>query len=226
MTLYLYAIVDAPLRGALGKGIAGHPLTSVRIGKTYVVVEELEVAKNEAEAPSMASIVAHDRVVRRVARASVRSMGGAGAVLPLRFASTATNRAAIRKLLAPISGEIAAALERVRGAVQFTLRVTGTPARPPKLPRNAGPGTRWLTARVNAQRVPEIDPLAEATRPFVREARIERHGPPPLLASVYHLVAREDVRRWRLALGRSMGDLDVHITMTGPWPPYAFTELG
>jgi hypothetical protein len=212
--LYLYAIVEARPRRALGKGVARRPLTLVRVERAYVVVERAEAPDATPEA-----LVAHDRIIQRIARATP-------AVLPLRFASTAPDRAAIEALVAPLSGALADAFERVRGAVQFTLRVSGRRAAAPKAGRRVGPGTRWLAKRIAKQRVVEIAPLTEATRPFVREARAERHDRPPLLASVYHLVAREDVRAWRAAVARSLPLLDgVRVTTTGPWPPYAFAEL-
>ena len=222
MTLRLYAIIDAKPTYSLGRGIAGAPLALVRVAGAWAVVEPTEEVP---AAPTIPSLLAHDRVVRRIARPAAKSGPFVSAVLPLRFGSTVDDRAGLSKLLAPLAEPIAVALDRVRGAVQFTLRVTGQPTPPPKLPRSAGPGTRFLTARVLARRVPEIDPLTEATRPFVRELRVERHERPPLLASVYHLVAREDVRRWRAVTRRTLDDLDVQVTTSGPWPAYAFAEL-
>ncbi len=243
MTLYLYAIVDAPPAKPLGIGIEGHALRSLRIGKAWVVAEEILgeasattsqrrplsarpslARRSDGGAPTLASVVAHDRVVRRIARRAGQKCDLA--ILPLRFGSAVANRAALAKLFAPLSKEIVRALDRVRGAVQFTMRVTGRPARTPKLPRSVGPGTRWLAARMHAQRVPEIALLSEATRPFVRDTRTERHARPPLIASVYHLVPKDDVGRWRASVRRSMTKLEVEVVVTGPWPPYAFAELG
>jgi hypothetical protein len=216
--LYLYALVDQRPRGELGKGIARCPLRAVRVGPAWVVVEQ--AAARDA---TPASLVAHDRVVRRIAR-SCR------AVLPLRFASTAADRAALTTLLAPLGPAIPPAFARVRDAVQFTLRVTGKPAPSPAPTsrRHVGPGTRWLANRMARHRVPEIAALSEATRPFVREVRVERADAPQAgrLATVYHLVARENVAAWRAAARRAVPLLrDAKVTTTGPWPPYAFAEL-
>jgi hypothetical protein len=214
MPLYLYAIVDERPRQALGNGIGRRPLSVVRAGKAYVVVERAEPREATASA-----LVAQDRIVRRIARVS-------SSVLPLRFASTAPDRAALEALLQPLAAPLEHALERVRDAVQFTLRVSGRRARAERAARDAGPGTRWLAKRMARHRVPEIAIVTEATRPFVRDARSERHDRPPLVASVYHLVERKDVRAWRAALERTVPELEgVHIRTTGPWPPYAFAEL-
>jgi hypothetical protein len=213
MPLYLYALVDRRPRGPLGRGIARQPLSLVHAGKAWVVVEPAE-----AREPTPAALVAHDRVVRRLARS-------AAAILPLRFASTADDAAAVRALVAPMSALVVSAFRRVREAVQFTLRVSpSASARAPAPSRNAGPGTRWLAKRIAERRVPEIAPLTEATAPYVREARLERRGN---AATVYHLVPREHVAAWRAAARRSLAALDtrVRVSVTGPWPPYAFAEL-
>jgi len=216
VTLYLYAIVDRRPRVDLGKGMGRGPLAFVRAGKVHVLVE-----RTEAREPRPELLVAHDRVVRRLCRAASEA-----AVLPLRFGSTVPDRAALEALLAPLDALIGRAFDRVRGAVQLTMRVTGRRA-PPRAPsREAGPGTRWLMRRIAAQSVPEIEALTEATKAFVREAKAERHDRPPLVASVYHLVAREDLSRWRAAVRRALPELrGVRVSITGPWPPYAFAEL-
>ena len=80
--------------------------------------------------------------------------------------------------------------------------------------------------RLRAHRVPEIDAVTTATKPFVRASRAQRHDRPPLLASVYHLVPRADVRKYRAALAASSKMLDgVRVDATGPWPAYAFAEI-
>jgi hypothetical protein len=212
--LYLYAIVGAPPRAPLGRGMARAPLSVVRAAGANVIVE-----RTGAPRVTPANLRAHDRVVRRIARLC-------SAVLPFRFGSVAGGRAELASLLEPVRGSIARALELVTDAVQFTLRVYGRPAAPAKASRGEGPGTRWLYQRLRAQQVPEIADVTERVRPFVRATRAHRHDRGPLLASVYHLVAREDVRRYRAALAAASRALDdVRIEATGPWPPYAFAEM-
>jgi hypothetical protein len=223
----MYAIVDEPPenRALLGRGISRQPLSLVRAGTAFVVVEKAEA--HEATPPA---IVAYDRVIRRIARLSP-------ATLPLRFGSTAPDRAAVQALVTPVAALVEHSFERVRNAVQFTMRVSGR--RAPKVRRSGssrgaaakrslGPGTRWLAERIAVHRVPEIENLTEATRTWVREVRVERHDRPPLLATVYHLVSKRDVRAWRAAHERAVAELPsgVTVTTTGPWPPYAFAELG
>jgi hypothetical protein len=206
--LYLYAIVDKPPKAPLGK------LSVARAGGAHVVFE-----RDGGRATTAANLKKHDRVVKRLARSCA-------AVLPFRFGSVVADRAALAALLEPMVPAIAEALEKVRDATQFTLRIYGKAA-PPKRPKKGeGPGTRFMNARLRSHRVPEIEAVTAATKAFVLASRAQRHGRPPLLASVYHLVAQGDVRRYRAALTASSRELvGVQVEATGPWPPYAFAEV-
>ncbi|MCW5817256.1 MAG: GvpL/GvpF family gas vesicle protein [Labilithrix sp.] len=231
--LYLYAIVgEEPARLPRGTEV-------VRAGRAWVVV-----ARRAAPAVTLENAVAHDRVVQQLARAC-------DAVLPLRFGGTIASEAALRKKLAPLAGPIREALARVRGAVQMTMRVSGQEAAhvddrpeegPQKRVRSApsasregrvgggapdddqGPGARYLARKVAAERVPEIAPITQATRERVRAARIERKRTERSFATVYHLVDKGELRAWRRIV-RATSIEGVTVTVSGPWPPYAFAEL-
>lgn len=207
-SLYLYAIVDKPPKGPLGK------LSVARAGGAHVVYE-----RDGQRDATAANLKKHDRVVKQLARSCL-------AVLPFRFGSVVADRAALSALLEPISAVIAGALEQVHDATQFTLRVYGKAAPKTKAKTGEGPGTRFMNERLRAHRVPEIANVTAATKDFVRASRAQRHDRPPLLASVYHLVARGDVRRYKAALSASSSALSgVRVEATGPWPPYAFAEM-
>jgi len=207
-SLYLYAIVDKPPRASLGS------LTVIRAGGAHVVVE-----RGGVRAPNAANLKKHDRIVKRIARSCT-------AVLPFRFGSVVPDRAALVELLDPIAPAIARALDLVRGASQFTLRVYGEAAPAAKAKKGEGPGTRFLAERLRKQQVPEIAGVTVATKAFVRAVRTQRHARAPLLASVYHLVPRADARRYRAALATASKALrGVRVDVSGPWPAYAFSEM-
>jgi hypothetical protein len=209
----LYAIADARPRGALGKGIGGKPLVVVRAGGAHVVIERASPAE-----PSVRTLRAHDRIVRRVARF-------APAVLPVRFGTSVADARSLAALLAPLEDALADALAAVRECVQYTLRVHGPPAPPEKPNPRSGPGARFMAKRLAERQAPEIAPVTAATKEWVRASRVERHADKgDHVATVYHLVPRREARAYRAALVRARVR-EVRVVVTGPWPPYAFAEL-
>lgn len=212
-----YALVPrrVPL-AKLGRGAAGRPLAHVRVAGGHAVVE-----RASPPTPEPATLLRYDRVLRRIARTSA-------AVLPFRFGTVTTSDASLRAAIEPFGQEaLARAFERVRDAVQITLRVTGE-ASPVAVPEEGGPGTRWIAARRAARSVPEIAPVTDATAPFVRASHAERGPDAARLATVYHLVERRRLAAWKRAFaeGRAALHARVRVVASGPWPAYAFAELG
>lgn len=228
--LYLYALVDA-LAGAdeapLGEGIAGEPLCRLEVGPVAALLGE-----TAAPAVTPETLAAHDAVVRRLAERLP-------ALLPARFGQTVPDERTLRAWIADREREVVQALALVEGCVQMTLRVFAGPdaphAEPPPspIPEDLGPGARFLYERrdaaARARALPEIAPLREALRPYLRSERIERPDSHPLkaqgrlLATAYDLIARGEAD----AYARTVADAAPHlagwkVTATGPWPPYAF----
>jgi hypothetical protein len=204
--LYLYAVIDEEPT-SLGSGVAGEPLRLIRCGDLLILAGEAE-PKVTPE-----NLAAQDAVVRRLS---------VTAVLPIRFGEKVRDEEELCKLLKLRSSDLVAALERVRGCEQMTLRVFGTPDPPPPAPPEpAGPGTRYMEARrreiERARSLPEIEPLLDRLRPLVKAERIERKEQGTLLGTVYHLVRREDVPMYKETLKEEQG-----VAVSGPWPPYAF----
>jgi hypothetical protein len=180
-----------------------------------------EVEDTPSIAP--ASLRLHDEVVRRVARAS-------DAILPFRFGATVLDAGELTEGLAPRLESLAAALERTRGCDQMTLRLySEEPAKHPPAGDDAGPGTRWLRERSagDANSLRELVHLRASLAPHARAEVVETHGSsPPLRASVFHLVERERLHDYRAAVaGVDSAIAPARVVLSGPWPPYAFTEL-
>ena len=213
--LYVYAYV-AEEPGTLGAGLAGEPLRLARSQEVIAVTGPMETAP----ALSPEALAGHDTVVRRLAEQ-------VEAILPARFGEALRDEAELIAHLAPRGHELAEALERVRGCVQMTLRVFGSPDQREEEPVEGGPGTRYLAARrqehERATSLPEIEPLREILKPLIRAERVERREAGPLLGSVYHLVKKEDIPAYRAAVREAEGLLgERRFTFSGPWPPYAF----
>mgnify|MGYP001489250819 CR=1 FL=1 len=227
--MWLYALLppgDEP-PPALGPGAAGEPLSVIDLPTAGL---RALVGRPGSRIPVAADTLrAHDEAVRRVAAA-------AQATLPARFGQTAPDEAALDAALAPRASAFAAALERVRDCEQMTLRLFGPPSAPedphPAGPgAELGPGARYLAGRRAraAATPPALTALLERLAPLVREARLERTAPgpagpgPQLLASVYQLVPRAQLTAYRAAFDAHPAPAAPHrITLSGPWPPYAF----
>jgi hypothetical protein len=92
----------------------------------------------------------------------------------------------------------------------------------------AASGTEYLEARRRARRrareVPEADPLRACLQGVVRAERVHRHDAPPLIASLYHLIARGRAADYLAAVTAAAAALaPARVRATGPWAPYAFT---
>jgi hypothetical protein len=235
-SLYLYGLVGAEPapETSLGEGVAGEPLAILRVGGLLAVVGRLaeDAARPEITAATLAR---HDETVRRLALL-------VPALLPARFGEQLPDAAALAEALAPRAAEITRALILVEGCVQMTLRVFGEPAEPEAEPAieapvgkaaAGGPGTRYLTARRRAAHpgLPEVAALRQSLKPLVRAERIERHGRKPaqgqLLATAHDLVLRENAADYRRTVeGATAALAGRKVSVSGPWPPYAFAPGG
>jgi hypothetical protein len=216
--VYLYGVLAEAPAGALPSGLGGEPVRLVACDDLLAAVGDL------ASAPSVeeASLRAHDAAVRRLAM-------GASALLPARFGSMAEDDGHLRDALRPRLEAFREGLRAVRGCEQMTLRFARLGAAPDAAPTPspaAGAGTRYLDARRasagDPRAIPEVSRVLDALAPLVRGERWERHDRPPLLASVYHLVPRESIDRYRTAVASAAEAAGVRVTSSGPWPPYAF----
>jgi gas vesicle protein GvpL/GvpF len=125
---------------------------------------------------------------------------GERALLPVRLGTRVADVEALAEAIAPRSAELRAALDRVRGAVELSVRAVAT-AEPPAGAADA------VHARLSA--------LARAAA---------RHEGPEALRAAY-LVDRAGVDAFVAAVRALQGEHDgLSVLCTGPWPPYSFTE--
>jgi Gas vesicle synthesis protein GvpL/GvpF len=221
--LYVYALTRETPDGALGAGLAGEAI--VAVGAAGVIA----LAGRVATAPEIerTSLEAHDTAVRRLA-------GLVRGLLPVRFGTVVADENALAEALAVQAGPLREALALVAGREQMTLRAYGMPpapmeegAEPADEAGSRGPGARYLVARLRDQRrieeLPALAPVRAALAPLVHAERLERHATPPLVASVYHLIARGKAGDYRARLDAARPALaPMRIAVSGPWPPYAF----
>jgi hypothetical protein len=219
MSLYLYALIARPGEAPLGRGLAGELLRALECDGVVAIVGDVP----RPPAITAPALRAHDDVVRRIAAA-------ADAVLPVRFGSLADDEADLARRLTPLAATLAAALARVAGAEQMTMRVYETEAPAPAAAPAAsalGPGARYLAERAQRPGHERLRAVRQAVAPalaaLVRSERIESHDTPPLVATIHHLIARGQSERYAVAVRRVAAGLTaVSVEVRGPWPPYAF----
>jgi hypothetical protein len=220
--LYLYALVGDPPPEALGRGLRREPLEALPGPGYHLIAGRMDAAP---EATTVA-LRRHDAAVRRIAST-------VDAILPVRFGAVVPDEETAARWLRPRATELAGRLVQVRGREQMTLRLYAARgvARPPTPARRGpagarGPGTRYLVARKRVhddREVPELDPIRRTLDGLIADERVQRHATPPLVASVYHLVARDRTALYRTRVPRAAARLaPMRLTITGPWPPYAF----
>jgi Gas vesicle synthesis protein GvpL/GvpF len=144
-------------------------------------------------------------------------------VLPVRYGTVVRDEDAAARVLDQRRGELAAGLERVRGAVELALRVrrTDSGAGEPKDAHELT-GREYLGARAGGVRA--AMGVHESLTAVARECIVQPSGD---LLRVAYLVDRDDVEAF-VALVRRLQDEheDLALVCTGPWPPFSFAEGG
>ncbi|HLI60636.1 MAG TPA: GvpL/GvpF family gas vesicle protein [Solirubrobacteraceae bacterium] len=227
----LYAITDHPT-AALPAGVGLH---AVADGELSAVCGPAIAKEISADA-----LWAHERLVEVL-------MDGRD-LLPVRYGTSLPDDAAAARALEERHGTYAAALERVRGAVELAVRVFGegggasaddpspgerSPDRGPR-ERSAAPdgrgdppgaGAAYLRARARAAAA-EAQARTRVHEPLARAARATALAPLPrageLLRAAY-LVDRDATAAFTARV-RDVQERcpKLRITCTGPWPPYSF----
>ena len=204
----LYAITDA----AAPPLPAGARLWGVVTGRQTAVCGEARDEQVTAEA-----LWRHEETVEALMRDRD--------LLPVRYGTRFDCESAVVRAIEDRHDELAAALERVRGAVELSVRVQVTDETGP--PALTATGTEYLRAKSHSAALRDSavrtvdEPLRSLARASVRRSP---RADSELLRAAY-LVDRDAVQRFgsRLAAlqaaNRALG-----LLCTGPWPAYSFAE--
>jgi hypothetical protein len=228
--LLVYAITDST-RIAQVTAAGGLRVKSIRIGRLTAIV----ASRLQPPAPAPRNLRQYHQTLAAMA-ATVP------AILPMRF-GTLVDEEELAFILRTRAATLRAALARVRGRVQMTVRIIGAGAAdsasapseaigggpatvrnalPRRRPSKEGPGTRYLRKRMAAEdpgtrRV--LAPLRHAVRQWVADEQVmSRSG----VTSVYHLVPRRSAAAYARAVQQAAREAGIDISVSGPFPPYAF----
>ncbi len=209
--VYLYAICQGEIdAAAVGEGLHGQPLRVINTcGLTALVGDAIPATGSEEE------LWQHEEAVERLMRFHD--------LLPARFGTTLRSDAAVRELLARRREELGAALRRVAGASELSVRAIWCETAPTS---STGSGADYLQARAASERRAEelAHALEERLTPVSRARCLRTSIAPRIPVAGAYLVPREETRSFMAALGRlDRETADVTLTCTGPWPPYSFT---
>ena len=186
--LHLYGIVQDLDELPEAAGVDGAPLERRRVNGFELIVSRV----GDRAAVSQEAVLRHADVVEAL-------MGRGGAVLPAQFGAAFADEAELVGAVTERSSELERGLARVRGCVEFGLRVAG------ESPSSAS-GTEYMHARLGQQRA--VEPLERLSRAVSANA---------------YLVPVEKIDEFQEAVGRLQAEHpELTIVCTGPWPPYSF----
>lgn len=147
-------------------------------------------------------------------------------LLPVRYGTRLDDEEGVVRALEERRDQLAAALDRVRGAVEVSLRVmpSGDTSRA-TLPEAAG-GADYLRlrARAEASQARAAESLQGPLEALSRTSAAGRPRPPELFRAAY-LVERDALEPFTAEVARlQRANPALSILCTGPWPPYSFAE--
>ena len=230
MRLLVYAITDST-RIAPVSVAGGVRLTNIRIGRLTALV----ASRRSPPAVSPRALRRYHQTIAAIADA-------VPGILPMRF-GTLVDDEELAFILRTRAASLRAVLRRVRGRVQMTVRVvsegeTHAPAAFPVAIRAdgevvrsvasrrrvamEGPGSRYLRSRVPSEDRETrrlLAPLRQGVRRWVKDEQVMSLAG---VTSVYHLVPRRSATAYTRALQTAARAAGLDITVSGPFPPYAF----
>jgi Gas vesicle synthesis protein GvpL/GvpF len=207
--VYVYALSSPGLPRRLS--VLGRRLQCIAIGGIDAIVE-----RSGTPGRNLEDIQLQHRIVSRLA-------ARASSLLPARFGSV-VNDGALRSLVTDRHNEIEDALRLVRNCEQMTLRVFGPAEREDATDPPSGSGTAYLARRRQRarQQPPEVEIIRRELGALARAERAEA-GERGVRLVVYHLVARRLISRYRRRASVLQTLLTPYaVTVTGPWPVFAF----
>jgi hypothetical protein len=230
LAIYLYCVLRATREPSASlRGIDGAPVRAIALSGLGVWVSDTEAT---TVAPSPERAREHDRVVRAALERETP--------LPARFGQVVVSEDELRAALSERHEVLEAALKKVEGAVEMTVRMLVPAPNVEAVEQSTGgrtgaeSGRRYLE-RVAAVHREERNVLAKAglirdrvnsvVGDLVRAQSFAGAVAGSTLATLSHLVPRERIDAYRSAL-QTLREEDpaLAIMVSGPWAPYSFTE--
>jgi hypothetical protein len=198
MSVLLYAITDTQAPAAEGPGLGERPLRTVAHQNLRAVLSD----SDGTPAVDEQRLWAYERVVERLMADTT--------ILPARFGTTAPAEEEITAMLADRRVELTEALARVRDAVEYAVRPPApAPGQAETNDDSAHTGTAYMERLLAQDR--HIRALDAAADSLFRAKQRTAYG-------TAYLVDRADADEFLACTG------ELGLSVTGPWPPYSFTN--
>jgi hypothetical protein len=207
--VYVYALSSPGLPRRLS--VLGRRLQCLDLGGIDAIVQ-----RSRTPDRSLEDVQFQHRVVSRLAARTT-------ALLPARFGSVVAEDA-LRSLVSERHVEIEDTLRLVRNCEQMTVRVFGPAEDERPIDPQPRSGTAYLARRRERahQRPPEAAIITRELGSLARAERVEV-GERGLRLVVYHLVGRRQMSRYSRRASVLQTLLAPYaVTVTGPWPVFAF----
>jgi gas vesicle protein GvpL/GvpF len=180
-------------------------------------IEGLELVLGHEDAPS-AGEVSREQVLRH-ADVVDELMSRSAAVLPAQLGHAFRDEDELAAAVREQAPQLARTLERVRGCVEFGLRVSGLGGKPPA---ESESGAGYMHARLEHLRRQDAA-ITRLHEPLARLARAETLQRRPDGFGAAYLVERAKTSEFEAAAARVEREPGAVVVCTGPWPPYSFT---
>jgi hypothetical protein len=218
--LYVYALVDADGRPPrpTEAGHGGAALCVVARGGVAAICSRHEHIELPVDAEHLWR---HERVAE--------ALMDDHAVLPVRFGTTVADEGALAAMLDERQDEFRAALERVRGRVEISVKAVWTPPEPSPEGPDAGsaPGRTYLLGRLETRKAAAAlaDAIHARLAAHAVDARRQVLVTPRLLLSGAYLIDRAAVDAFLAASDEAArSHAEVELVCVGPWPPHTFAQ--
>jgi hypothetical protein len=221
MVVCVYALASAAMPPVTPiTGIARERVRAVRVGGITAFVGRVR----HMPAP-------HEPILRRFDRVVRHLFAAVPSLLPARFGTRFDTLDELTVVLSLRQASLRRALRVVRGRAQMTVRVvadrskpaTTSPSRDSRVAAGLSrPGAEYLRRRAaSARHVAGFEPVRASVARLVRAEHVDHRAG---VATIYHLVPRAAAVAYRGAVERSAAAAGLQCVVTGPWPPYAFTD--
>lgn len=226
MKLYVYCLaenIEAPATPV--NGISGATVELIRIDDCQFLVSEFH---GEAVPVSRDNALAHAAVVGSLLNETTP--------LPFRF-GTLVGKQQLHSYVTTHGEKLKAKLTQVRGCVEMSVKIIWNTDQEEidVIASEEGPGAKFLREKRReilggerrAEQARQVASwLKEQVGPLIRQEEVSLCPTEKLIVAAAHLVAREDVARYRdrLAEARKMRP-ELHFLVSGPWAPYSFSNI-